>query len=107
MIHVLATITLQPGTRDRFLEHFARLEPLVRAEDGCLEYGAAIDVQSGLGAQTPLRPDAVVVVEKWADVAALTAHLAAPHMDAYRTAVTAMVMGMDLQVLAPHGQTPS
>jgi quinol monooxygenase YgiN len=101
MIHVLATITLQPGTRARFLEHFHLLEPLVRAEDGCLEYGAAVDVPSGLTAQPPLRPDDVVVVEKWSSLPALEAHLDAPHMAAYRVAVADLVTGMDLQVLAP------
>ena len=107
MIHVLATITLQPGTRTRFLEHFARLEPLVRAEDGCLEYGAAVDVPSGLSAQPPLRSDAVVVIEKWASLTALEAHLDAPHMHAYRGAVAAYVTGTELQVLAPpHSATP-
>src|SRR5262245_43272201 len=35
MIHVVATISLQPGTRDMFLEVFRRLTPLVQAEDGC------------------------------------------------------------------------
>ena len=41
MIHVLVTVTLAPGTRDRFLEVFNANVPAVRAEDGCLEYGAA------------------------------------------------------------------
>jgi quinol monooxygenase YgiN len=101
MIHVIATITVQPGTRARFLEHFHRLEPLVRAEDGCLEYGAAVDVPTRIGGQAPLRPDVVFVVEKWSNVPALEAHLAAPHMSAYRTAVKDLVIGTELQILAP------
>ena len=43
MIHVIATVQLAPGTRGPFLEEFRKVVPLVRAEDGCLEYGAAID----------------------------------------------------------------
>jgi hypothetical protein len=65
----------------------------VRAEDGCLEYGAAVDVPSGLAVQPPLRPDAVIVVEKWSSLPALEAHLEAPHMAAYRVAVADMLMG--------------
>jgi quinol monooxygenase YgiN len=101
MIHVIATITLQPGTRSTFLEHFHRLEPLVRAEDGCLEYGASVDVPSGLTAQQPLRPDVVIVVEKWSSLPALEAHLEAPHMTAYRVAVKEYIIDTTLQVLAP------
>jgi quinol monooxygenase YgiN len=46
----------------------------------------------------------VVVVEKWASLAALEAHLAAPHMVAYRTAVKDYVVETDLQVLEPPRQ---
>ena len=101
MIHVIATVELHPGTRDRFLHEFALLEPLVRAEDGCLEYGAAVDVASGLPVQASLRPDVVIVIEKWTTLEALMAHLAAPHMKGYRERVTAHVIGTTLQVLAP------
>jgi len=104
MIHVVATITLHAGTRERFLEHFHRLEPLVRAEDGCLEYGATIDVETSLSAQAPIRPDTVVVIEKWTGIDALQAHLAAPHMAAYRAAVKDYVLGTELVVLAPPDQ---
>ncbi len=34
MIHVIATIELNPGTREAFLEEFRKLVPLVRAEAG-------------------------------------------------------------------------
>ena len=45
MIHVLATIEVAAGKRDEVLTQFAWLTPQVRAEDGCLEYGAAVDVE--------------------------------------------------------------
>ena len=101
MIHVIATIQLHPGVRDRFLDEFRKLVPDVRAENGCLEYGAAVDVDSGLGPQLPLRPDVVTVVEKWADLDALRAHAKTPHMGAYRERVKAYVAGTSLQVLEP------
>jgi quinol monooxygenase YgiN len=37
MIHVIATIGLQKGQREAFLQEFRRVVPLVRAEAGCLE----------------------------------------------------------------------
>lgn len=104
MIHVIATITLQPGTRSAFLEHFHRFERLVRAEDGCIEYGAAVDMASSLSAQPALRPDVVVVVEKWSNLDALRAHLDAPHMTVYRVAVRDLVVETELRVLAPADQ---
>ena len=101
MLHVVATITLHPGVRERFLEEFHAIVPEVRAEDGCMEYGAAVDVPTGLAAQPPLRSDAVVVVEKWRDLPALQAHLVAPHMAAYRERVKDLVTSVELQVLEP------
>jgi quinol monooxygenase YgiN len=101
MIHVVATIELQPGTRDAFLGQFRRLVPEVQAEAGCIEYGAAVDVASGLGPQTALRPDVVVVIEKWSDLEALRAHAGAAHMAAYRVRVKDWVARTTLQVLEP------
>jgi quinol monooxygenase YgiN len=101
MIHVLATIELRPGARAAFLADFDRLAPEVHAEDGCLEYAAAVDVASGLALQGPVREDVVTVVERWASLAALAAHLAAPHMDAHRARVRELVVRTTLQVLAP------
>ncbi len=101
MVHVLATIELHSGARTRFLGEFQQIVPTVRAEDGCLEYGAAVDVFTGLVAQLPLRDHVVVVVEKWRDLPALVAHLAAPHMTAYRGRVRDLVIKTTLQVLEP------
>lgn len=101
MIHVIATIDIQPGRRDEFLEIFRKLVPTVQAEAGCLEYGPTIDVASGLGAQPPARENVVVVVEKWASVGALQAHAAAPHMREYREQVSGLVAKVELRVLAP------
>lgn len=103
MIHVVATIELKPGTRSRFLEDFAQLAPEVRAEDGCIEYGAAVDLPSGIGAQVPLRADVVTVVEKWKSPAALRAHLDAAHMVAHRQRVGPFAIRTTLQVLEPAG----
>lgn len=101
MIHVIATIDLAPGTRDAFLAEFRKIIPDVRAEAGCIEYGPAIDAETGIATQAKIGDDRVVVVEKWDSVAALKAHSVAPHMQAYRVKVNDYVRGMDLRVLSP------
>ncbi|TWT32044.1 putative quinol monooxygenase [Blastopirellula retiformator] len=101
MIHVIATIELEPGLRSQFLSAFHDLVPLVHAEKGFIEYGPTIDVDSGLSPQIPLRENVVTVVEKWETIEDLKAHLDAPHMDDYRRRVADIVKGMEIQVLQP------
>jgi quinol monooxygenase YgiN/dTDP-4-dehydrorhamnose 3,5-epimerase-like enzyme len=101
VIHVLATIHLAPGARERFLEEFAQLVPLVRAEEGCIEYGAAVEEQTAIAAQAPVRADEVTVIEKWASEAALAAHLDAPHMHTHRERVRGLTTGTTIRILRP------
>ena len=101
MIHVLATITVKPGQRDAFLKEFHRIMPMVHAEAGCIEYGPAVDVDSGISVQGPLRDNVVVIIEKWESLPALKAHLQAPHMIEYRVRVKDYVESVTLQILAP------
>jgi quinol monooxygenase YgiN len=101
MIVVLATVELHAAKREDFLREFRQIVPKVRAEAGCIEYFPAIDTTSGLAAQGPSREDVVVVVEKWASIAALEAHLIAPHMMEYRPKVKEFVKRVSLQILTP------
>ncbi len=101
MIHVIADIELQPGRRDDFLGEFRKLVPLVLAEAGCIEYGPAIDVPTGLSAQQAIRKNSVTVVEKWQSVEHLKRHLDAPHMHDYRAVVREMVVSTRIFVLEP------
>ena len=101
MIHVVAIITTKPGMRAKVLEAFNANVPAVRAEDGCIEYGPAVDAE-GMGSfQTKFGPDSFVVIEKWRDAAALKAHAAAPHMAAYAARVKDMLAGRVIHVLSP------
>ena len=100
MIHVLAQITLAPGSREKFLEQFHQVMPHVLAEEGCLEYGPAVDLPTSLDVQK-LDEHRVVVIEKWESVAHLEAHLVAPHMNDYRAKVKDFVAAVELQVLQP------
>lgn len=101
MIHVLATIRLNPGRRADFLAEFRKLVPQVHAEAGCIEYGPAIDIPTPIEAVAPVRDDVIVVIEKWESVQALQDHLAAPHMARYRETVKELVAGVEIRVLQP------
>jgi quinol monooxygenase YgiN len=101
MIHVIATIRTAPGRQADFLKKFHALVPLVHAEAGCIEYGPTIDVDSKITGLPEARGDVVTVVEKWDNVAALEAHLSAPHMTRYRDDVKDLVAGVEIRVLEP------
>ncbi|MBM3999491.1 MAG: antibiotic biosynthesis monooxygenase [Planctomycetes bacterium] len=103
MIHVIAKVQLRAGRRSAFLDVFRELVPEVRAESGCIEYGPAIDVATGISGQIPNRDDVVLVIEKWRDLAALRDHLNAPHMLAYRERMKELdhVESVALEILEP------
>ena len=101
MINVIATVRLNSGCRAAFLEEFRKLVPLVQAEDGCIEYGQTVDVDTNIDAQGPTRDDVVTVIEKWDNLEALEAHLVAPHMLEYRGKVKDLVAGAELQITEP------
>jgi quinol monooxygenase YgiN len=101
MIHVLATIELQPGTRDQFLAEFHKVMPFVHAEAGCIEYGPTIDAATPIAQQQRAGENVAVIIEKWESVEALQAHLVAPHMTTYREKVKGFVAGVKLQILEP------
>ena len=99
MIHVIAIITAKPGQRADVLKNFAANRPTVLAEAGCIEYGAAVDVENmGTAAYGP---DAFVVIEKWESADHLKAHAVAPHMKEYGARNKDLVAGRVIHVLSP------
>ena len=99
MIHVVAIITAKPGQRETVLGHFRANRPNVLAEAGCIEYGAATDVENmGTAAYGP---DAFVVIEKWESADHLKAHAAAPHMKDYGAKTKDLLASRVIHVLAP------
>ncbi|HKA41917.1 MAG TPA: putative quinol monooxygenase [Burkholderiales bacterium] len=101
MIHVLAIITAKPGMRDAILGAVRANIPAVRAEDGCIEYGVAVDADGVGSFQTKFGSDTFVFIEKWRDTQALKAHAAAPHMAAYAAKVKDMIASRVIHVLSP------
>lgn len=100
MVHVLAVVTTKPGMRGRVLEKFNANVPAVRAEDGCIEYGATIDHADAGDVQTKFGDETFVVVEKWASLDALKAHIKAPHMAAYGAKVKDMLADRRIHIMS-------
>jgi quinol monooxygenase YgiN len=101
VIHVIAVVTAKGGKREEVLEHFRANVPAVRAEKGCIEYGAAVDADPALPVQTKYGPDTFVVVEKWESMDALRAHAAAPHMAAYGAKTKGLLASRVIHILSP------
>lgn len=98
MINVVASITIKAGERDKFISLFKANLPAVHAEEGCIEYFPAIDVELGVPTQD-LNENVVTIIEKWESLDHLKAHGVAPHMLAYRESVKDIVEGMSLKVV--------
>ena len=101
MIHVVAVITAKPGMRAAVLEAFRANVPAVKAEAGCIEYGAAVDLEDGPKFQAKYGPDTLLVIEKWESMDALKAHAAAPHMAAYAAKTKDLVASRQIHILSP------
>ncbi|MGB9688114.1 putative quinol monooxygenase [Thermogutta sp.] len=83
MIHVLAQIVVKPGQREKVLEEFLKIVDQVRTEPGCLEYGAAVEIPSGIPVQVPIRDNVIHVIEKWESLEALRQHLQATPLQTF------------------------
>ena len=99
MIHVVAIITAKPGQRAAVLQQFAANRPNVLAEAGCIEYGAAVDVEN-MGTAA-FGPDTFVVIEKWESADHLKAHAVAPHMKEYGGKTKDLLASRQIHVLSP------
>ena len=73
MVHVLARITALPASADTMREILVELAAQTRKEAGCLHY--ALFQQEGAA-------HVFQTVERWADAAAVDAHMASPHVAA-------------------------
>ena len=101
MIHVIAVVTAKPGMREQILQAFRANVPAVRAEQGCIEYGAAVDADPALKFQALWGPDTFLVIEKWESIDALKAHAAAPHMAAYAAKTKELIASRAIHILSP------
>ena len=101
MIHIVAIITTKPGMRQAVLSEFRANVPAVHAEDGCIEYGPAIDTPDMGSFQTKFGDNTFVVIEKWESTDHLKAHAGSAHMKAYAEKVKDMLADRVIHVLSP------
>lgn len=99
MVHVIARCVIKEGSLEKFLQILNDNIPNVLAEDGCIRYEACLDADAGIGA--PADPNAVTILETWKSPEHLKAHLATPHMAAYREAVTPLRESSTVTVVKP------
>jgi quinol monooxygenase YgiN len=80
MIVVTVLIETQPDSVAKLQAAIRTLEHATRAEAGCIDYAFASEINE---------PSHIRVIERWRNVDALKAHLKAPHMAAFNSAVRA------------------
>ena len=95
MVHVFARMEINPGCMEKFMEVLNNNIPTVLAEDGCIRYEACLDVNP------ETRGKYVSIVESWKSEAHLKAHLATPHMAAFREAVKTLRANSVVTVVEP------
>ena len=74
---VAGTVRVPPANVALFLPHMVAMIEASRAEEGCLDYSYAEDVND---------PGLIRVFEAWRDEEALTLHFLTPHMAHWRAA---------------------
>ncbi len=101
MLYVVAKIELAEGKRDEFLAAQRALLPLVRAEQGCIEYTPTLEVPVAHPSTTPPRPRCVFMHEKWESLGHLQAHLNAEHMKDFRDKVRPLIASVQVEAFQP------
>ena len=101
MIHVIATVRLKPGCRDRYLEILKSNVANVKAEAGCLVYEPTVDMETDIEIHEKAGDHAVTIVEAWESVEALKEHFQAAHMQSYREKAKDLFDSVSIRVLQP------
>ncbi len=78
MLLVAGTLDFHPAHRDEAIAACVAIHSATRPEEGCLHYAFTSDLEYD---------GRLHVIEKWESQAALDAHLATPHVAAFRQAV--------------------
>ena len=82
VVYVIATIMVQPGTQDRFLEHARTFIAASRREKGCLAYDIHVSATD---------PNKIVTVEQYESEQAMVAHNTSNHLKALVAAVGSLL----------------
>jgi quinol monooxygenase YgiN len=79
-VAVFGVLRFPPERLSEVLPHLQRLVTTTCENDGCIAYDVAVD---------PFDPGLIRFSELWPDHASLERHLAAPHIEPWRTAARA------------------
>ncbi|MFC1798306.1 putative quinol monooxygenase [Thermodesulfobacteriota bacterium] len=101
MIHVIATVRLKPGCRDKYIEILKNNASDVKGEEGCLVYEPTIDTDTDIEIHEKAGENAVTIIEAWESVEALKDHFKAPHMLSYREKAKDLFESVSIRVLKP------
>lgn len=82
MILVTGAIDVDPAQRDAFIDAARTLMAATRAEEGCVSYSFAADLDD---------PGHFVLAEQWDAQSCMDAHMQQPHMAAFLGTVGGMV----------------
>ena len=77
MLAIAGTVRVPPANLAGLRPHMLAMLEASRAEDGCLVYSYAEDIEE---------PGLIRIFEAWRDRAALDAHIKTPHLAAWREA---------------------
>ncbi len=90
MLHLIATLTIKPGSLDAIKKAVQPCIDATRKEKGCISY----DLHQSLTDENTL-----VFVERWSDKAALEAHFREPHLIAWREAGGPYFLGRKIEII--------
>jgi quinol monooxygenase YgiN len=89
MLLVTVTLHVHADKRDEAIAAAGVARAATLAEDGCIDYRFFTATDD---------PNAVLVLERWRDVAALETHMTTPHLATLQQAMGALVDGpLDMQ----------
>jgi quinol monooxygenase YgiN len=101
MVQLIVTVTTHPGRALEYVAAFAALASRVRLEEGCLEYDIYRD-STDSRFDNEVRPDTVVLCEKWESIEALQNHTrGSAALNEFRQVVKDIKLRSSYQLLAP------
>ncbi|MCA1444389.1 antibiotic biosynthesis monooxygenase [Ensifer sp. IC4062] len=90
MVYVIAYLKAHAGKGDDVVALAAPLIEATRKEPGCISYDLY---------RKPAEPDTLVFIENWTDRAAVDAHFAEPHLEAFQAAMADVLADARIEVV--------
>jgi len=98
MIYMIIHVSLLPGKREKYIKEFKKLAPLVRQEEGCLEYEIFVD-SLDTRFDNEQRADVVVLPEKWDSIESLLKHSKNMIMEEFRDRIKGLRQSSSYELL--------